>query len=634
MYKSIVVSCDTYYYVLANDTDIDDTARFLAQFGFGARTGIDIEGELTGVLPSRQWKRARFAAASYREEHRKWYLGDSISAGIGQGYNAFTPIQMVHAIAAVANNGVSYRPHLVKTVRNVRTGEVTEVVRAPERTIAVKGENLAFVQKALVGVAKEGTSAAAFRGAAYVSAGKTGTAQVYSLKGEKYSEKHVDERLRDHAWYIAYAPADKPRIAIAVLVENGGFGAQAAAPIARQVFDYFLTGERRREGPAPPAPHRQRRRERLDSKHMARILSQVWEVLTRRVDGFLFAVALAIVGVGLITLFSAADQNVARVISQAGSLGFALVLMWLVANVPPQTLARVAVPLYVVAVAMLVAVALFGTMVNGSRRWLNLGIGRFQPSELMKIALPLMLAWYFQKFEGRIGWKDFVVAGVLIAVPVALIKRQPDLGTSLLIGASGFYILYLAGLSWKVIVGLAGLAAAVAPLVLQHLHGYQRERILTFLDPSRDPLGAGYHSSQASIALGSGGVIGKGWLNGTQTHLDFLPEKHTDFIFAVFGEEFGMIGAAVLLFLYLLLIGRGMVIASNASTLFARLLAGAVTLMFFTYAFVNMGMVSGILPVVGVPLPLVSYGGTALVSLFIGLGVLMSVQSHRKLMNT
>ena len=359
---------------------------------------------------------------------------------------------------------------------------------------------------------------------------------------------------------------------------------------------------------------------------MAIFLAQVWEVLTRRIDAFLFGIALTIVGVGLVTLFSATDQNISRVVSQLGSLGFALVLMWLVANVTPQTLSRVAVPL--------IGVALFGTVVNGSRRWLNLGVARFQPSELMKVALPLMLAWYFQKFEGRIKWRDFVIAGILIAVPVYLIKRQPDLGTSLLIGASGFYILYLAGLSWKVIVGLIAVAGAAAPLVLQHLHGYQRERILTFLDPSRDPLGAGYHSTQASIALGSGGVIGKGWLNGTQTHLDFLPEKHTDFIFAVFGEEFGIIGAAVLLVLYLLLIGRGMVIAANASTLFSRLMAGAVTLMFFTYAFVNMGMVSGLLPVVGVPLPLVSFGGTALVSLFIGLGILMSVQSHRKLVNT
>ena len=367
---------------------------------------------------------------------------------------------------------------------------------------------------------------------------------------------------------------------------------------------------------------------------MVNLLAKLWEVLTRRIDSFLFGVALAIVGVGLITLFSATDQSFARVSTQATSLAFSLVLMWIVANIPPQTLARAAVPLYVVAVVMLVGVALFGTVVNGSRRWLNLGVARFQPSELMKVALPLMLAWYFQKFEGRVGWRDFAVAAVLIVVPVYLIKRQPDLGTALLIGASGFYVLYLAGLSWKVIVGLGALGIAAAPLVWAHLHDYQRARILTFIDPTRDPLGAGYHSSQASIALGSGGVVGKGWMNGTQTHLDFLPERHTDFIFAVFGEEFGLIGNVVLLVLYLLLVGRGMMITASASTLFARLLAGAITLMFFTYAFVNMGMVSGVLPVVGVPLPLVSYGGTALVSLFIGLGILMSVQAHRKLVAT
>jgi rod shape determining protein RodA len=367
---------------------------------------------------------------------------------------------------------------------------------------------------------------------------------------------------------------------------------------------------------------------------MARWLARLWELLSRRIDSFLFGVALTIAGIGLITLFSASDQSLARMSSQAASLAFALVLMWVAANIAPQTLARAAVPLYGIAIVLLVCVALWGVTVNGSRRWLNLGFARFQPSELMKIALPLMLAWYFQKFEGRIGWRDFTFAAVLIAVPVYLIKRQPDLGTALLIGASGFYVLYLAGLSWKVMVGLAAAAAAAAPLAWQHLHDYQRERILTFVDPTRDPLGAGYHSSQASIALGSGGVVGKGWLNGTQTHLDFLPERHTDFIFAVFGEEFGLIGNVVLLVLYLLLIGRGMIITANASTLFARLIAGAVTLMLFTYAFVNMGMVSGVLPVVGVPLPLVSYGGTALISLFIGLGILMSVQAHRKLVNT
>ncbi|MDQ2918011.1 MAG: rod shape-determining protein RodA [Pseudomonadota bacterium] len=363
-------------------------------------------------------------------------------------------------------------------------------------------------------------------------------------------------------------------------------------------------------------------------------IQRAWEVLTRRIDSVLFGAALAIVGVGLVTLFSASDQSVPRETSQAMSLSFAIVLMWMFANIAPQTLARAAVPLYTVTVALLIGVAMFGIVVNGSRRWLNLGIARFQPSELMKIALPLMLAWYFQKFEGRIGWRDFVFAVVLIVVPVYLIKRQPDLGTALLIAASGFYVLFLAGLSWKVIVGLFALGAAVGPMVWTHMHDYQRERILTFLDPSRDPLGAGYHSMQASIALGSGGIAGKGWLNGTQTHLDFLPERHTDFIFAVFGEEFGLIGNAVLLLLYMLLIGRAMMITANASTLFSRLLAGAITLMFFTYAFVNMAMVSGILPVVGVPLPLVSYGGTALISLFIGLGILMSVQAHRKLVMT
>ncbi len=367
---------------------------------------------------------------------------------------------------------------------------------------------------------------------------------------------------------------------------------------------------------------------------MAGVVARMWEGLTLKVDSFLFGIALAIAGVGLVTLFSASDQSVARITSQTSSLAVGLVLMWIVANIAPQTIARAAVPLYVLAVVMLIGVAVAGTTVNGSKRWLNLGVARFQPSELMKIALPLMLAWYFQKFEGRIGWKDFVLTAVLIAVPVWLIKRQPDLGTALLIAASGFYVLYLAGLSWKVIVGLTALAAAGAPFVWQHLHDYQRERILTFVDPTRDPLGAGYHSSQASIALGSGGVVGKGWMNGTQTHLDFLPERHTDFIFAVFGEEFGLVGNVVLLVLYLLLIGRGMMITANASTMFARLVAGAVTLMFFTCAFVNMGMVSGVLPIVGVPLPFVSYGGTALISLFIGLGLLMSVQAHRKLVNT
>jgi len=364
---------------------------------------------------------------------------------------------------------------------------------------------------------------------------------------------------------------------------------------------------------------------------MLEFAARFWEFLVRRIDRPLFGIVMALVAVGFVTLFSAADQSVARVGNQLASLVVALVAMWVVANIPPQTLARAAIPLYVLAVVLLVGVALFGVVVNGSRRWLNLGITRIQPSELMKIALPLMLAWYFQKFEGRIGWKDFVLAAVLIAIPAILVKRQPDLGTALLLISSGFFVLYLAGLSWKIIAGLFVAVGAAAPVLWTLLHDYQRRRILTFIDPTQDPLGAGYHTTQASIAIGSGGVVGKGWLNGTQTHLDFLPERHTDFIFAVFGEEFGLIGNVLLIFLYLLLVGRGMMIAADASTLFGRLMAGAVTLMLFTYAFVNMGMVSGVLPVVGVPLPFISYGGTALLSLFIGIGILMSVQAHRKL---
>jgi len=290
--------------------------------------------------------------------------------------------------------------------------------------------------------------------------------------------------------------------------------------------------------------------------------------------------------------------------------------------------------LYALGVLLLVGVALFGEISNGARRWLNLGVARIQPSELMKIALPLMLAWYFQKREGRLRFMDFVGAGIILAVPVALIVKQPDLGTALLVGAAGIYLLFLAGLSWKIIIGLGVLAGASLPLVWSLLHDYQRQRVLTLLDPSQDPLGTGYHIIQATIAIGSGGSVGKGWLHGTQAHLDFLPERTTDFIFAVFGEEFGLAGNLSLLVAYLCLIGRGLYIALRAATPFSRLLAGSITTTFFTYVFVNMGMVSGILPVVGVPLPLISYGGTSMVTILLGLGMLMSVHAHRPLVKS
>jgi len=253
---------------------------------------------------------------------------------------------------------------------------------------------------------------------------------------------------------------------------------------------------------------------------------------------------------------------------------------------------------------------------------------------MMKLALPLMLAWYFHKHEATLRLRDFAIAALLLIVPLGLIARQPDLGTAALVGAAGFYVIFFAGLSWKVLGTLGAMGMAALPLGWGFLHGYQRRRVLTLLDPSQDPLGAGYHIIQSTIAVGSGGLSGKGWLNGTQAHLEFIPERHTDFIFAVFSEEFGLIGNIVLLTLYTLLIARGLMIAANAATVFARLLAAAIALMYFTYAFVNMGMVSGILPVVGVPLPFLSYGGTALLTLFIGAGILMSVHRHRKLVQT
>ncbi|MEY2633807.1 MAG: hypothetical protein RIR00_2461 [Pseudomonadota bacterium] len=353
--------------------------------------------------------------------------------------------------------------------------------------------------------------------------------------------------------------------------------------------------------------------------------------LVANIDLPLLSIALMIMALGVTTVYSATYDGNNRAVSQLLNLSVAMICMWVVARTPPQKMMRFAVPLYVVGLILLVLVFLIGVKVNGARRWLPLGFTRIQPSELMKIAMPLMLAWYFHKFEATLRFRHYMVAALLLLVPFALIAKQPDLGTAILVGAAGFYVIFLAGLPWFVIGGLGAAGAAAAPFVWTMLHDYQRKRILTLIDPTTDPLGAGYHIIQATIAIGSGGPVGKGYLNGTQTHLEFIPERHTDFIFAVYSEEWGLLGNCLLVFLYALLIGRGLMIAAGASTQFARLLAGAVTLIFFTYAFVNMGMVSGILPVVGVPLPFVSYGGTALVTLFIGIGILMSIHSHRML---
>jgi rod shape determining protein RodA len=364
------------------------------------------------------------------------------------------------------------------------------------------------------------------------------------------------------------------------------------------------------------------------------MISRAFDFLSRRIDGPLMAALALTLALGLTVVYSASGSSVDRVASQGRNLALALFALWLFAHIHPQTLMRLAVPAYVAGMGLLIAVALFGEVRNGARRWLNLGFTTLQPSEVMKIAVPLALAWYFHRHEEGLRLRDFAVAAIILALPVGLVVRQPDLGTALLIFASGFFVIFLAGLSWRVLLSVLTAAVVSIPFVWPMLHDYQRQRILTLLNPLDDPLGSGYHIIQSTIAIGSGGILGKGWLNGTQAQLDFVPERSTDFILAVFGEEFGLAGNVILIILYVLIITRGMMIAANASTVFSRLTAGAITLTFFTYAFVNMGMVSGILPVVGVPLPMVSYGGTALLSILAGFGILMSISTHKQLVSS
>ena len=363
-------------------------------------------------------------------------------------------------------------------------------------------------------------------------------------------------------------------------------------------------------------------------------LRRIGHFFTRHVDGVLLLAVLLLMATGLLTLLSASNGNLVRTSGQLLNMMVALAVMWVFANVPPHVLQRMALPLFGLGVALLVGVALFGEIVNGARRWLDIGITRIQPSELMRIALPMALAWYFNRNEATLRLRNFLVAALMLAIPAALILRQPDLGTALLISASGAYLIFLAGLPWRIIIALGVAVACSMPFLWSAMHDYQRQRVLTLIDPTADPLGSGYHTIQSTIAVGSGGILGKGWMNGTQTHLDFIPERTTDFIFAVYAEEFGLIGNLVLLAMLLFVIARAMMITANAPTLFTRLLAGSITMTFCTYAFVNMGMVSGILPVVGVPLPLISYGGTSLVSICISFGILMSINTHKKLVQT
>ena len=368
--------------------------------------------------------------------------------------------------------------------------------------------------------------------------------------------------------------------------------------------------------------------------------------LFRGFDTPLLLVVLVLSAIGLTTMYSAGFDHGSRFVDHARNMVLAACLLFVVAQVPPQRLMALAVPLYAVGVALLVATALIGVTKKGATRWLDVGIV-IQPSEILKIAMPLMLAWWFQRREGQVRALDFIVALLILAVPVGLIVKQPDLGTAILVLAAGLFVIFFAGLSWRLIVPVVVVAAvAITALVLSGdaickpdvkwpmLRDYQKNRVCTLLDPTTDPLGKGFHIIQGMIAIGSGGVTGKGFMKGTQTHLEFIPERTTDFIFAAYSEEFGLIGCVGLMLGFLGLILRGLMIAADAPNAFTRLLAGAITMSFFTYAFVNMGMVSGILPVVGVPLPFISYGGTAMVTLGLGLGILMSIAKSRRLIQS
>jgi rod shape determining protein RodA len=384
---------------------------------------------------------------------------------------------------------------------------------------------------------------------------------------------------------------------------------------------------------------------------MAAVLDKptLWQRVSPIFQGFDTPLALAILllaAAGLMTMYSVGFDHGTRFTSHGRNMMLAAAVLFAVSQVPPQRLMSLAVPMYVLGVMLLLGVEFFGITKKGATRWINVGIV-IQPSELMKVATPLMLAWWFQRREGMLKSLDFVMAGLLLAVPAALILKQPDLGTTLLVVASGLAVIFFAGLSWKMIVPpvLLGVVGVVVLIAMEPqwcalgvdwkvLHEYQRQRVCTLLDPSKDPLGKGFHIIQGMIAIGSGGVWGKGFMQGTQTHLEFIPERTTDFIYAAFSEEFGLVGTLGLMAGFIFLIVRGLTIALEAPTLFARLMAGAMTLNIFVYAFVNMGMVSGILPVVGVPLPFISYGGTAMVTLGVALGILMSIAKSKRLMQS
>lgn len=372
--------------------------------------------------------------------------------------------------------------------------------------------------------------------------------------------------------------------------------------------------------------------QKLNNQENSAQYRSIWQMI--HIDLPLLIGILLLIMMGLFILYSSSSQNIVIVEKQLGHILLAFVVMFVFAQIPPTTYQRWAFVLYSIGLVLLVCVLVVGHIGKGASRWLNLGVVHFQPSELMKLAIPMFLAWHFHKIHLPLTTRTILFSALIIFIPAILTAKQPDLGTGILLVVAGGSVLILAGLSWRFITAITALLALCAPILWYFMHDYQRQRVLIFLNPERDPLGAGYHIIQSKIAIGSGGFFGKGWLNGTQSHLHFLPEHSTDFIFAVCGEELGFVGSIILITLFMLVVVRGLYIAMNAQDTFTRLLAGSLTLTFFVSFFINMGMVTGILPVVGLPLPLISYGGSSMVTLMASFGILMSIQTHRKLLPT
>ncbi len=603
----------------------------MSRFGFGQRVALDMYGEADGLMPSRQWKRAL--------RRQAWFPGETLILGIGQGYMQSTPLQLAQMTALLANKGKWIRPHLAKTIDGK-----PPVDEDPMPDIQLKDPNnwnlVDYGMQQVVHGAR-GTAHKVGATSVYRIAGKSGTAQVVAIKqGEKYNRSKLLERHRDHALFVGFAPADNPQIAVAVMVENGESGSGVAAPVLKAVTDAWLLDETGKLKPeyAPQAtaeaPQTMTKNGNFDRTLSSEDVMKRRSSLLQRlhIDGLLLLLLVTLGSVGLFVLYSASGKSWDLLIKQASSFGLGLGAMFVLAQIEPRFLARW-VPLgYLIGVALLVVVDVMGHNAMGATRWINIpGVIRFQPAEFMKLLMPMTIAWYLSKRALPPGFKHSVIGLALIVVPFVLILKQPDLGTAMLVLASGSFVLFVGGLRWRWIITAVSAAVPVAVGMWYFvMHDYQKQRVLTFLDPESDPLGTGWNIIQSKAAIGSGGVFGKGWLLGTQSHLDFLPESHTDFIIAVLGEEFGLVGVCLLLVLYLLVIYRGLVITAQAQTLFGKLLAGSITMTFFVYVFVNIGMVSGLLPVVGVPLPFISYGGTSLVTLMSGFGVLMSIHTHRK----